>query len=227
MANSYEADNATQPDLYYNAQAAQADELRRSKQEERIKAASTEAAALPNFARAYDQKPVAETDEDSSESSPDDYRQVVQSARRAKGKKEGGIKKTLDKVFAPAQSQLSELLVECWVGIPETWGLTLIWINIHAVMSLILSSVFCKLGHEWTGEIPGLGQAMGFSKKFKKHAEKSMFIAGMIEWGVLLICDAIIFAAVMIIIILLVFLVEILTDPIGTGWDAITNALTP
>lgn len=68
--------------------------------------------------------------------------------------RQGGIKELKDKVveeaLSPAKQSLSELLKSAWMNLISTWGLSLIWIDIHIFLSQVLGKdLFCSLGEEW------------------------------------------------------------------------------
>jgi hypothetical protein len=44
-------------------------------------------------------------------------------------------------------------LRQAWANLIDSFGLTLIWINIHVFLEYVLGEkLFCKLGGEWTGK---------------------------------------------------------------------------
>ena len=64
------------------------------------------------------------------------------------------------KMAMPLRMYINSALRQSWIWLVASWGLTLIYINIHAYMSMIMPSLFCKLGDEW---IPApVKQASGF-----------------------------------------------------------------
>ena len=51
---------------------------------------------------------------------------------------------------AKISAATSALLKSCWEQIIFfSFGTSIIWIDIHVLMSLLLPKMFCKLGHEW------------------------------------------------------------------------------
>jgi len=82
---------------------------------------------------------------------PATLREAVIAEKRKKEKEEkeqgGGLKQA---ATAPMRAGTSKLLQDAWIYLIPSWGLTLIWINIHAFLSLVIGKdVFCRLGDEW------------------------------------------------------------------------------
>lgn len=49
----------------------------------------------------------------------------------------------------PVRLASSNLLRAAWLALIPSWGLSLIWIDIHAFLRIVFPSFFCKLGEEW------------------------------------------------------------------------------
>ena len=99
-----------------------------------------------------------------------------------------------------AQTATGGLLKSAWSYLIPSWGLTLIWINIHVFLSWVMSGVFCKLGEEW---IP---------KSMKKISGTASALLRIGEGMLLLILDSL--AALLILGILAIVVMTV-------------NALTP
>lgn len=64
--------------------------------------------------------------------------------------------KMVTAALAPARKGTSALLKASWENLITSWGLTLIWIDIHVFLNLVLGDkLFCNLGEEWIPEKPG------------------------------------------------------------------------
>lgn len=73
-----------------------------------------------------------------------------QARQRAKKRKKESIDNKKDGIINQGKVVLAGILRWCWLpGLKISFGLTLIWINIHWFLSNIFSSLFCKLGEEW------------------------------------------------------------------------------
>lgn len=81
-------------------------------------------------------------------------------ADRMAEKRKQGLKEKTNKLvtaaLAPARKGTSALLKVAWENLIETFGLTLIWIDIHVFLNLVFGDkLFCKLGEEWIPDKPG------------------------------------------------------------------------
>lgn len=75
-------------------------------------------------------------------------------------KRKQGLKAKTNKMvtaaLAPARKGTSALLKASWENLIETFGLTLIWIDIHVFLNMVFGDkLFCNLGEEWIPEKPG------------------------------------------------------------------------
>jgi len=67
-----------------------------------------------------------------------------------------GEKGFADAAAAPVRKVTSSLLRSAWINLIPSWGLTLIWIDIHVFLGMVIGNkFFCKLGEEWL-DMPGL-----------------------------------------------------------------------
>jgi hypothetical protein len=102
----------------------------------------------------------SENNEETAQQEPTTLREAVIAEKRKQQQeaqeqeKSSGLK---NMAAAPMRQGTSELLKDAWINLIPSWGLTLIWINIHAFLSLVIGKeVFCRLGDEWTtGGISG------------------------------------------------------------------------
>lgn len=140
-------------------------------------------------------------DEEGETGKPRSLRQRVQAARQTLDLKARAKKKIEEKITAPAKIGTSKLLQQAWINLIDSFGLTLIWINIHVFLRLVLGEkLFCKLGEEWIPkQISGAGGEAG------KMANKSI---GIVEVMGLAFLDLIVFFAIIGVIALLVWLAD-------------------
>lgn len=76
----------------------------------------------------------------------------------------------------PVNSCSGSCLKKAWLNLIPSWGLTLIWINIHAFLSTVVGEkMFCKLGMEWVPE--------ELKKSQSGEAQKIGKMAGIFENG--------------------------------------------
>lgn len=63
--------------------------------------------------------------------------------------KKAGKDKVVDAITAPIQQGTSKLLQAAWENLIPSWGLTLLWIDIHVFLNMLFPKMFCDLGKEW------------------------------------------------------------------------------
>ena len=160
----------------------------------------------------------AEATEDKSGS----LRQRVQAARRAMDIKQRAKDKLEAKVAAPARAATSKLLQQAWINLIDSFGLTLIYINIHVFLRFVLGEkLFCKLGQEWVPkQISSVSGAPG------EMAGKTIGIA---EVMALLILDLIAFFIILGALGLIAMIVSWATNPLSAvkaiydlGWSGVS-----
>jgi len=111
-----------------------------------------------------------------------------------------------------AQTATGGLLKSAWINIIPSWGLTLIWINIHVFLSWIFSSMFCKLGDEW---IP---KSMS---KYMKNVSAGLRVG---ESMGLVMLDLMVGIFIACIIVVINFMASPVSSSISLGWDIIKNS---
>ncbi len=103
-------------------------------------------------------------------------KQRTQAARRKRGEQ---IKKEKPSKINSAKIVLANILRFCWVpGLKLSFGLTLIYINIHWFLSRVMPFLFCKLGEEWF-----LRPDVKYSKAKQKIAKKAGELVNPAEEG--------------------------------------------
>lgn len=132
-------------------------------------------------------------------------RQAVQAARSQQG---GGAGQAGGALAAAGPSSIrrstSKLLQQSWLNLIDSFGLTLIWINIHVFLKTVLGEkLFCKLGEEWLPE----GTAGAIDSVGGEKLKKAKSMVGLVEVMGLLLLDflviLILFAAFVIIRIII------------------------
>ena len=141
-------------------------------------------------------------------------RQRVQAARQALNLKEKAKQKLEEKVMAPARAATNRALQWAWKALIPSWGLSLIYINIHVFLRFVLGDkLFCKLGQEWLPkQISSVSGAPG------DMAGKTV---GIVEVMVLLMLDLIAFLIILSIITIIVWIADSLIFKI---WSATAKA---
>ena len=83
-----------------------------------------------------------------------DIRADKKATSRTQGTKKGAASKGLEMALSPAKKGISSLLKSAWLNLIDSWGLTLIWIDIHVFGNQVLGNkLFCDLGEEWIPDV--------------------------------------------------------------------------
>ena len=163
----------------------------------------------------------ADEEEAGADGQPRSLRQKVQAARQALNLKEQAKKKLEEKVLSPAKAGTSHALQWAWKVLIPSWGLSLVYINIHVFLKYVFGEkLFCKLGEEWLPK-----QATEAVGEAGNTVNKSI---GLVEIMVLLILDLIFLSVVLGVLALLALIVSWATNPWeglkaiwSMGWGAI------
>lgn len=132
-----------------------------------------------------------------------------QADEEGKGEKEDKVEAAISKATAPIKKATSNLLKQSWLNLVDSFGLTLIWINIHVFLRTVLSSrLFCKLGEEWLGSGPAASTPGG-----EKTNEKVGQTVGMAEGPALAGLDACCLLLLIIVVGLITMIVGFLENP--------------
>lgn len=158
---------------------------------------------------------------DNSGQSPD-FNATIQAAKTEQKTKEEKKTSILAKaVTAPASKATGNFLQQCWLNIIDSWGLTLIWINIHVFLGIVLGhKLFCKLGEEWVSSLP---PALGGEGEVKK-------MTGLVEGMLLAFLDTLALALIFLFFVLVAMIVDAVTNPVriaSVALDAIKKLFSP
>jgi hypothetical protein len=125
-----------------------------------------------------------------------------------KGKLKGGTGGIMDQAAAPVRKGTNKLLKASWKNLIQSFGLTLIWINMHVFLRFVFGQkLFCKLGQEWIPE--------KVSKTIGTAGKNSSKTIGIAEVIVLLVLDLIVLAVLALIIAIVGVVVYAQIHPIG------------
>jgi hypothetical protein len=133
--------------------------------------------------------------------------------RKAKDKKDKGM------ATMAFQQATGGVLRSAWISLIPSYGLTLIWINIHAFMRWIFPKFFCKLGSEW---IP---------RPIKKVSKTAGIGAYYLEAMALVLVDVLVVLLIVSLGVLLVMIAGFWTQLIikgvavwGWAWDKVAGS---
>jgi hypothetical protein len=115
---------------------------------------------------------------------------------------------TKKKVATPARMYTNSLLRWSWIVLIPSWGLSLIYINIHAFMRMIMPSLFCELGEEWA-PVP-----------IKKAGAKGSLVARIIEKMVFILAEIIALLVVFGAFLVVSLLAYAATEPLDALMEA-------
>lgn len=176
--------------------------------------------------------------EDGLATEPQTLREAVIAEKRKQAAEEsksgGGLKQ---KAAAPMRQGTSKLLQEAWINLIPSWGLTLIWINIHVFLSLVVGrDFFCKLGDEWTtGGISGGAKSVNAivgGQSGYITIKNGSSCANIGESMVLVGLDLLLLIVIIAIVAVIVLLVKLIEDPagflaseFGLIWGVVTSAI--
>ncbi len=94
------------------------------------------------------------------------FRQGKQAEKIQRFSKAKTATKSLSPI-SPLAISLAQLLRQSWILLIKSFGLTLIWINIHVLGNIVFGpKVFCNLGEEWFMR-PGVSNNPEMKKKDK------------------------------------------------------------
>lgn len=159
-----------------------------------------------------------------TENTGEDYRSVILEAKRAAAKKKEAEEKKKEgagaSIMSPAKKGTSWLLKASWLNLIDSFGLTLIYINIHVLLKWVLGEkLFCKLGDEW---IPAKAQIAGGSA-----GKAGGRMIGIVEVMGLLLLDLIVGFLIVSVLSFLVLVISFLgggfLDQVKFIWDAIST----
>lgn len=141
------------------------------------------------------------------------YREARQAANQSKI---GGTAKQAIKAVAASaiQQGTSKLLQQSWINLIDSYGLTLLWINVHVFLRWTVGDqYFCKLGHEWlsSGKAGKAGGAATGSSNLILGLSAGGL--GYLEAGTLAALDLIILLLILAGLAIPVFIVYIVVNP--------------
>jgi len=135
-----------------------------------------------------------QAEDGSSEQFPS-LRQTVIAAKRERLKKEASSEQSEELTSTPISKATSRVLRQAWLHLIDSFGLTFIWINIHAFLHLVLGDkIFCKLGHEWADLAPtSLNSAPGLKEAQQRASKIESMGVGLVDLIIILVLLGIVF----------------------------------
>jgi len=147
-------------------------------------------------------EPPEDEDEDDDNSSITSRLSRLKTAAR---EKQGAKREAIEKLDDMAQAGTGQLLRLAWLNVIDTFGLTLIYVNIHVFLRWVLGKrFFCKLGDEWVPK-----QAKAIAGEAGKLAGRPI---GIIEGMILIFVDFIVGAIILTILAFIIMILSWITE---------------
>lgn len=147
------------------------------------------------------------------------WRDRINQLKEKANLKKRAQKKIEEKVTAPARQGTNRLLCLAWENLIDSFGATLLYINLHVFLRWVLGEkLFCKLGEEW---IPKGAQAVG--GEAGKTGGKAI---GLVEVIGLLILDLIALFIIGSVLALIVMIVDFMEKGVLGKAGAVIGGLT-
>lgn len=142
-------------------------------------------------------------------------RQRIFAARAGKAKDKKGVgARVKEAVVTPVKMGTNHALRWAWLTLIPSWGLSLVYINMHIFLRQVFPSMFCKLGEEWQPKIVG--------RHGRKNIAGTAF--GIAEVMALLFLDIIAFiiigSALAFLVIIINFIIMSWWEKLGILWKA-------
>jgi hypothetical protein len=178
-------------DQYKQSDFNVSDMLRQKQLQARL--ASNDQALVRNswkdFGQAFTDRPYKDSASKRAGAISNLYRQARQDAKNVKNSGLG--EQATELAAAPIQQATSKMLQQAWLNLIDSWGTTLVWINVHWILNMVMGDkFFCDLGKEWLpkagkGGNEGSGQAMesilGLPLSGLGYVEKMSVISGSFD----------------------------------------------
>lgn len=165
---------------------------------------SADRSAALNQARRGNQGPESESGGESDR--PTSLREAVQTRKRQQAAAAKAAEAAGGEAATPMSRGTGKLLQQAWMHLPDSLGLSLIWINIHVFLGAIFGNkFFCKLGAEWLDNNIAAAQS--------DYAKKQGKMIGAVEPMGLACCNLGCLLAIISIFCLVGLLLGVLDNP--------------
>lgn len=212
-----------EPDAYWNNQLDQADALRRARREgqaNRIKLSLSKPLVM-NGPMEVESADNAATSVQNANAANDKISEAIRSKRLSSLK---NLKEEDFKHLAGSKSKVmnfkaksSKFLVTCILNLIDSFGLTLIYINLHGLfLCWVAPGQFCKLGDEWYNQFGVDADAVSGLPAVGETLHRYVTLLRITEYGLLFIVDFII-ALILLLILFVIFIIKNVVE--RGGWD--------
>lgn len=132
--------------------------------------------------------------------------------RRTRASEDGSLSSTVSH-FSGAGGATKSLLRQSWIWLIPSWGLTLIWINIHMFLGVVLGkNLFCRLGEEWMPR-----------QVARAGGETPSKAIGMVERMGVVLLDVLAIFLILLIIVIIFYIIDLLSGWFGFFLDVMTQ----
>lgn len=151
-----------------------------------------------NEARRQDEEQANEPENEQGNQEGQSLREAKMASMAEEGKK-GKLGKVKEKASEAAHMVTGMGLRWAWESLIPSWGLTIIYINMHAFLRLVFPSAFCKLGDEWVPK-----------KTFGEHSATNVAgtAFGIVEIMGLLLIDILVFFIILALVSVLLWFAD-------------------
>lgn len=166
-------------------------------------------------AKDKEQSTVSNKETAGSDTSPQSLSSLYRQAREQKKniKNNGLGEQAAEAITAPIQQGTSKLLQQYWFNLIDSWGATLILINLHWFLNITLGDkFFCDLGSEW---IPKVGKGGAAEQATESILGMPTAGLGLLEKMLVVILDLLVAAIILVALVPVVLAIYIISDPVG------------
>lgn len=161
----------------------------------------------------------------SPESTGDIRKDKLAAMRAQKGKELEQKKTAVSAPMNPAKQSLAKVLQAAWENLITSFGLTLLWVDIHYILGYVFGKdLFCDLGEEWMmNKAAGANPASGESAD--KVVEKAAKGIGCLEQAGCACLNGVGCLIIIFIASIIAMIVSAVSNPIQTGVSVLGDLL--
>lgn len=181
-------------------------------------------------AKDREQNTVSNKETTDSDTSPQSLSSLYRQAReQSKNLKKNGLgDQATELAAAPIQQATSKMLQQAWLNLIDSWGATLVWINVHWILNMVMGDkFFCDLGKEWLPKA-GKGGNEGSGQAMESILGLPLSGLGYVEKMSVIILDLLVGALILIALVPIILVIKVVEDPksiIYTGLDLFWEAI--
>jgi hypothetical protein len=183
-----------------------------------------------DFGQAFTDRPYKDSASKRAGAISNLYRQARQDAKNVKNSGLG--EQATELAAAPIQQATSKMLQQAWLNLIDSWGTTLVWINVHWILNMVMGDkFFCDLGKEWLPKA-GKGGNEGSGQAMESILGLPLSGLGYVEKMSVIILDLLVGALILIALVPIILVIKVVEDPtsiIYTGldlfWEAVKTLL--